>query len=292
LAGHLADGVDDDWAYESPRRDSDRMRLSDFDGYEHGAASPMWHLPESMERTIPENGTLELRLTLTMPAATAGAIRLKDMRMPGMAFGNWYPGAVMFDDFDTVTKVVTSDKTAAELGGNIVLDFGNVDEYYAGVYTAVPVIASKAIPLDNVPDGITIIQMSGSATLSLHRQEASYSMSVKATRTTDGTTVNASVTVTCKNTTAAEHVFPGVLVKIAKDGQGTGAVTIKSFGDITVAAGQSKTVSATVNLTAVFGTSASLYSYFKATSTSAQVKESVWTPSILNSGGFTPVGPD
>jgi len=266
------------------------MRLSDFDGYEHGAANPMWHLPESMERTIPENGTLDLRLTLTMPAATAGAIRLKDMRMPGMAFGNWYPGIVIFDSYDTYA--VTSGKVSGELGGNLVLDFGAFGSEAAGTYTAVPIMASEPISPGDTGRAVDIVQMGASSALVLKNQEPSYSMGIKGTRSASGTTITATVSVTCRNTTSAAHVFPGVTVRIAKDSSGTGAVTLRSLGDITVEAGQGKTVNATVNLTSVFGTKASQYSYVKAICSSAQVKETSWAPTLDDfSGGLTPVDP-
>lgn len=291
LVEHTADGdIVNDMTYEAPRADTDRMRLSDFDGYVHGAVSPMGSLPEGMVQTIPENGTLNLRLTLRMPGAAEGSVRLKDMQMPGMAFGKWYPGVIIYDSY--ITLAATSDKTVEAQEGDRVISFGNVGSPYAGTYTAVPILSSRAISADDTPEGMDIVQMNEGVTLVLHVQQPSYSMGIKATRSTSGTTITIKVTVTCRNTTASSHLFPGVTVRIAKDSSGTGAVTIRSLGDITVEGNGSRTVSATVNLTTIFGTSAGLYSYVKAVSSSSQIRESSWTPSVNDIGGLTPIEPE
>lgn len=276
LIGSFNDGVEGDFTYDgAPRVDIDRMRLSDFVGYNHAATPPWWRMDAEIERTIPEDGVLNLRLTLMQPADDSGSVRFKDMLMDGNEnFAKWHPGAVVFDSFDTLA--VTSVQTVEETKGDCVLDFGALGSEYAGTYTVIPIMARDEIDPDDLEGTNSIVQIGGGSTLVIKDWQPAQGISVRAEF--HGASNNVlSVSLTLYNDDDAAFTFRDVTVLVAESNSGKYSLTLGVPGDIIVDGRSSRTMTYTYESSSVSGTSWGNLRFVQVRCSSPEVDDTDWT---------------
>lgn len=283
LIDSFGNGVENGFTYVGvPRKGVDRMRVSDFDGYSHAAAAPWWLMDAEIDVEVPEDGELNLQLTLRQPADDSGAVRFKDMLMSGENFAQWYPGVIVFDAYDIY--VMTSDKTVEQTKGNCVLDFGATVLGYAGNYTVIPIVARTRIAPRDSDIGVSVMQIGESSLLTLADWQAPHSMSVKANFYPNSKDIDMELTL--KNRGDSSFTFEGLTVLVSDSRTGSSSRQIGTLADTTVEAGGSRTVTATYPSSVLSGMS-SASSFLMVECSSPDVDDTGWEP-IME--GFNPGG--
>lgn len=238
--------VENRFTYEGvPRKGADRVRLSDFDGYNHAAAAPWWLMDAEIDVEVPEDGELNLQLTLRQPADDSASVRFRDMLMSGENFAQWYPGVIVFYDYGDAYDiyVMTSDKTVEQTTGNCVLDFGTTVLGYAGNYTVIPIVAqSKIAPRDSDIE-VSVMQIGEASLLTLTDWQPPQSMSVNAYFYANS--LDMGVELTLENRGETSFTFEGLKILVAEDITGKYRRQIGTMADTTVEAGGSRTIKTT-----------------------------------------------
>lgn len=242
VAGLREDGGT--WGYDRPTAEC-MKRLTDFDGYDRNAISPFGTIV-SQDVMLGGDGPV---INCEQPPSGTDVINLADFSKTGYELSQWYFGIIL-DNGSTQWIATTSDKFAdsplwaVNFNGSLGLS--------AGMYTAIPFICdTRWIPGGQTPQSFRACGIgSTGVTVHLMSQQDKYTVTIRARWETGKTKV--SYTLTIRNGGNSPRNFQNVELRAAKSKTGTDAVSIKSLGNFTVAAGATWTHSSVNTLSSVY----------------------------------------
>lgn len=216
------------WGYDRPT-DTDFQRLTDFDGYNHNAIPPFGTI-ESQDLLLTDGPVIPCE----PPPSGVGVINLGDFGKMGVELSQWYFGVILDDG--TRQWIATSAITFAD-GDAWQVDFSGSIGLTTGEYTAIPFIcdtrwiAGQKDPYSFRACGIG----SRGVTIRLISEQERYTITIKAVWNATHTMVNCHTKIYNGSNTARS--FQKTTLRAAKSNTGTDAFTLRDYGTVVVASG-------------------------------------------------------
>lgn len=249
----LRNGEVEDWVYEAPRADVDFLRLSDLDGYDHGATSPFGSLRNPTSKPSDMNGVVSLDMPVIMPLQDENAINMKEFSLPNYEFKDWYPGVMMLKgDYSFIGTSAQKFSELDDYSAGWVINLGKTSNL--GTYKGAIFISSQPFDTDGVENAGTRICFVGKPVdilLTGYVSPIGVGINAKCYIGSDTTLVPARFVIRFYNESQTERTFTKMFLLVATDSVGSGQTNLNVFGDnekITVPGESDITREITVNL--------------------------------------------
>ena len=231
------------WGYDRPT-DTDWHRITDFDGYNHNAIPPFGTI--STQDILLSSGPV---IPTESPTSGTDKINLGDFEKGGEELSQWYFGIILDDG--TRQWIATSAITFAD-GDPWQVDFGGSIGLDTGEYTAIPFICdTRWIAGQKDPSSFRACGIgSRGVTIRLISEQERYTVSIKAVWDATHTKVNCRTRI--YNGSNASRSFQKTVLQAAKNNAGADAFTLKDYGTVVVASGDTWEHTINVSLSNVY----------------------------------------
>lgn len=231
------------WGYDRPTA-TDWHRITDFIGYNHDAIPPFGTI-EPQDLMLSDGPVIPT----IMPVSGPDKINLGDFEKGGEELSQWYFGIIIDDGLRQ--WIATTSSTFAD-GNAWQVDFSGAPSLEAGDYTAIPFICdTRWIAGQKDPSSFRACGIgSRGVTIRLISEQERYTISIKAVWNATHTNVNCRTRI--YNGSNTSRSFQKTVLQAAKDNSGTDAFTIRNYGTVVVASGDTWEHTINVSLSNVY----------------------------------------
>lgn len=231
------------WGYDRPT-DVDRQRLTDFDGYNHNSIPPFGTI-ESQDILLSSGPVIPTE----SPVSGTDKINIGDFEKGGEELSQWYFGIILDDG--SRQWIATSSITFAG-GDPWQVDFSGSIGLTTGEYTAIPFICdTRWIAGQKDPSSFRACGIgSRGVTIRLISEQERYTVTIKAVWNATRTMVNCHTKI--YNGSNTSRSFQKTTLRAAKSNTGADAFTLRDYGTVVVASGDTWEHTINVSLSNVY----------------------------------------
>lgn len=231
------------WGYDRPT-DVDRQRLTDFDGYNHNSIPPFGTIV-SQDLMLSDGPVIPTE----SPVSGTDKINIGDFEKGGEELSQWYFGIILDDG--SRQWIATSSITFAG-GDPWQVDFSGSIGLTTGEYTAIPFICdTRWIAGQKDPSSFRACGIgSRGVTIRLISEQERYTVTIKAVWNATRTMVNCHTKI--YNGSNTSRSFQKTTLRAAKSNTGADAFTLRDYGTVVVASGDTWEHTINVSLSNVY----------------------------------------